>query len=50
MARFPEAEARLFNVKICMRCNARNAWKAKVCRKCGYRGLRPKSREMKGKK
>lgn len=48
-ARFPEAEARLFNVKICMRCNARNPIKAETCRKCGYRGLRPKSRERKGK-
>jgi len=49
MARFPEAEARLFNVKICMRCNARNPMKAKVCRKCGYKGLRPKSKERRGK-
>jgi large subunit ribosomal protein L40e len=48
-ARFPEAEARLFNVKICMRCNARNPIKAETCRKCGYRGLRPKSKERKGK-
>ncbi len=49
MARFPEAEARIFNVKICMRCNARNPWKAKTCRKCGYKGLRPKSKERKGR-
>ncbi|MBC7114715.1 MAG: 50S ribosomal protein L40e [Archaeoglobi archaeon] len=45
MARFPEAENRLFNVKICMRCNAKNAMKATKCRKCGYKGLRPKSKE-----
>ena len=37
MARFPEAEARLLNVKICMKCNARNAIKATRCRKCGYK-------------
>ncbi len=49
MARFPEAEARLFRVKICMRCNARNPMKAKTCRKCGYKGLRPKSKERRGK-
>jgi large subunit ribosomal protein L40e len=49
MARFPEAEARLFNVKICMRCNARNPVKATSCRKCGYKGLRMKSRERRGK-
>ncbi len=47
MARFPEAEARLLNVKICMRCNARNAVRATRCRKCGSDELRPKSRERK---
>ncbi|MHC1570513.1 MAG: 50S ribosomal protein L40e [Methermicoccaceae archaeon] len=48
MARFPEAENRLLNIKICMRCNARNALRAVRCRKCGYKGLRMKSREIKG--
>lgn len=48
MARFPEAESRLLNVKICMRCNARNAPRATTCRKCGYKSLRPKSKERKG--
>ncbi|MBT8508837.1 50S ribosomal protein L40 [Methanomicrobiaceae archaeon CYW5] len=48
MARFPEAESRLLNVKICMRCNARNAPRATTCRKCGYKALRPKSKERKG--
>lgn len=46
MARFEVAEKRLFNVKICMRCNCRNPWRATVCRKCGYRGLRPKAKEL----
>ena len=45
MARFPEAEARLLHVKICMKCNARNAMRATSCRKCGYKGLRPKNVE-----
>jgi len=45
MARFPIAEERLFKVKICMKCNARNPWRAQRCRKCGYRGLRAKSKE-----
>ncbi|MCK4732874.1 MAG: 50S ribosomal protein L40e [Methanophagales archaeon] len=44
MARFPEAEARLFRVKICMDCNARNALRAARCRKCGSSDLRMKSR------
>ncbi|MEA2075168.1 MAG: 50S ribosomal protein L40e [Euryarchaeota archaeon] len=43
MARFPEAEARLFRVKICMDCNARNAMRAKRCRKCNSDNLRLKS-------
>ncbi|MDD1741825.1 MAG: 50S ribosomal protein L40e [Methanotrichaceae archaeon] len=47
MARFPEAESRILNVKVCMRCNARNPLKADRCRKCGYKGLRMKSKEAK---
>ncbi len=37
MARFPEAEARLFK-GICMHCNARNPLNATKCRKCGKIG------------
>jgi len=48
MARFPEAENRLLNMKICMRCNARNAIRSTRCRKCGYKGLRVKSKESRG--
>lgn len=48
MAKFEVAERRLFNVKICMRCNAKNPWKALKCRKCGYGGLRPKAKEPRG--
>lgn len=47
MARFPEAEARNLVKKICMNCNARNAIRATRCRKCGYKGLRVKTRETK---
>ena len=49
MARFPEAEARMFNKKVCMQCNAVNAWKAVKFRKCNYKGLRPKAKEQRGK-
>jgi large subunit ribosomal protein L40e len=45
MARFPEAEARTLNKKICMKCYAGNPPKAKRCRKCGYDKLRPKAKE-----
>ena len=47
MARFPEAEARLLNVKVCMKCNARNPVRATSCRKCGYKNLRLKNKERK---
>ena len=43
MERFPEAEARLLDVKVCMKCNARNAKRAVKCRKCGNKGLRAKN-------
>tara|TARA_Y100000758_G_scaffold281822_1_gene229636 strand:- start:2627 stop:2776 length:150 start_codon:yes stop_codon:yes gene_type:complete len=49
MARFPEAEARLLEKKICMKCNARNAYKAVKCRKCDSKQLRPKAKEGRGK-
>jgi len=45
MANFPEAEERLLDKAICMRCNARNPTDAVSCRKCGYKKLRPKNRE-----
>jgi large subunit ribosomal protein L40e len=48
MAKFEVAEKRLFNKKICMRCNARNPLKAVRCRKCGYSGLRAKAKEPRG--
>ncbi|ODS37820.1 MAG: 50S ribosomal protein L40e [Candidatus Altiarchaeales archaeon WOR_SM1_79] len=34
MARFPEAEARLFK-GVCMKCGARNPLGATICRRCG---------------
>ena len=46
---FPEAVHRLLDKKICMNCSARNPPKAFQCRKCGYKGLRVKSRERSGK-
>ena len=38
------ANKRNINIKICLRCNARNAVRAKRCRKCGYKRLRLKNR------
>jgi len=48
MARFPEAEARLLNKKICMKCGASNASRAKRCRKCRSKELRIKAKEGRG--
>ena len=48
MARFPEAEERLLNKKICMKCGATNAPKAKRCRKCHAKELRFKAKEGRG--
>jgi len=52
MAKFPEAEARLFkNMYICMKCNARNRGsqgkKPDRCRKCGSIRLRLKHKTKK---
>jgi large subunit ribosomal protein L40e len=49
MARFPEAEARILNKKICMKCYAGNPPKATRCRKCGYDKLRLKAKESRKK-
>ncbi len=49
MARFPEADARLLDKKVCMKCYATNAPKATRCRKCGYANLRPKAKESRKK-
>jgi large subunit ribosomal protein L40e len=45
MASFDAAEKRTLSKQICMRCNARNPQRAQRCRKCGYKNLRPKSKE-----
>lgn len=48
MARFPEADARLLNKKICMKCGAVNAHKAERCRRCRGHEMRVKAREGRG--
>ena len=46
--KFDVAENRMFNIKICLKCNARNPAGATTCRKCGYKGLRFKAKEQRG--
>jgi large subunit ribosomal protein L40e len=48
MARFPEAENRLLNKQICMKCGASNAPRAVRCRRCRSKELRVKARESRG--
>jgi len=48
MARFPEAEERLLNKKVCMKCGAINAPRAKRCRRCRSKELRVKAKEGRG--
>lgn len=48
MARFPEAEQRLLNKKICMKCGASNAIRARRCRRCRSNELRVKAKEGRG--
>ncbi|WP_336021607.1 50S ribosomal protein L40e [Halobellus salinisoli] len=45
MAKNEAAVDRILDKQICMRCNARNPKRAAACRKCGYKKLRPKSKE-----
>jgi len=44
MAKFPEAEAAIMSVKVCMKCKARNPKTVQKCRKCGYKTLRAKKK------
>lgn len=50
MGKFPEADAELLKIVICKKCKARNKRGAKFCRKCGYKFLRPKRRDIRAKK
>ncbi|MFN3527866.1 MAG: 50S ribosomal protein L40e [Candidatus Altarchaeaceae archaeon] len=43
MARFPEAEARIYKL-VCMKCNSKNPIGAERCRNCGSKRLRKKNR------
>ncbi|HEV8289347.1 MAG TPA: 50S ribosomal protein L40e [Candidatus Norongarragalinales archaeon] len=52
MGKFPIADKHILSVLICRRCKGRNALNSDMCRKCGYKHLRPKrakKKEIKGK-
>ena len=48
MAKFTEAEIRLINKKICMKCGATNPIRARRCRRCRSQELRVKAKEGRG--
>ncbi|MEM4389272.1 MAG: 50S ribosomal protein L40e [Candidatus Micrarchaeia archaeon] len=50
MGKHALADAFLAQIWICRKCKARNKRGAEKCRKCGYRWLRPKRREIRAKK
>ena len=50
MGKFPIADAEISKIWICKKCKSRNKAGAKKCRKCGYRYLRPKRKEIRTKK
>jgi ribosomal protein L40E len=50
MGRFPEADAELAEIKICLRCKTRNSVNRKKCRKCGSTYFRPKRRDIRTKR
>ena len=50
MGKFAEADAEIAKIFICKKCKARNKANVRLCRKCGYKALRPKRREIRAKK
>jgi len=49
MGKFPLADAEIIRIWICRKCKARNKRGVKKCRKCGYKYLRPKRKDIKRK-
>lgn len=50
MGKFPEADKRISDTLICLKCKTRNRKTAKKCRKCGSGYFRPKRKEIRAKK
>ena len=50
MGKFPIADAHISKTVICRKCKARNKRDAESCRKCGYKYLRPKRKDIRVKK
>jgi large subunit ribosomal protein L40e len=50
LGKFPIADAVIAKIWICKKCKSRNKAGAVMCRKCGYKALRPKRKELRAKK
>ena len=50
MGKFPVADAHIGRTTICRKCKARNKVGVERCRKCGYKHLRPKRKDIRVKK
>jgi len=50
MGKFAEADAEIAKIFICKKCKGRNKAGVAHCRRCGYKVLRPKRREIRAKK
>ena len=50
MGKFAEADAEISKLVICKKCKARNKKGVDKCRKCGYKWLRPKRKDIRAKK
>ncbi|OIO20620.1 50S ribosomal protein L40e [Candidatus Micrarchaeota archaeon CG11_big_fil_rev_8_21_14_0_20_47_5] len=50
MGKFAEADAIIAEIVICKKCKGRNKKGVKHCRKCGYKALRPKRKDIRAKK
>jgi len=50
MGKIPEADSEIAKIVICRSCKARNKVGVTKCRRCGYKALRPKKRELRVKK
>ena len=50
MGKFAIADKAISQIFICRKCKARNKRTVEKCRKCGYRHLRPKRKDIRAKK
>jgi len=50
MGKFAEADAEISKIVICRKCKGRNKKGAEHCRKCGYKWMRPKRKDIRAKK